>query len=873
MKWAAMIALMGLLASVGLATQTIEETNPEGADDGPAAERAIVYDLLPDAGPRFRVGGDAEVLQLLVHLELPSTTTRALYEFGVTATLRGPDGAAVWTRVLTQRARQTEAAFVADRLVSLTDAASVVLTLPAAPPGSTLEVRLATAGTLGEDGWTVTPFAAPRALVRAYRQRLLDLDEREQRRTALLDADERRLTETYLPWFSLTATQQQQHLASAWIRLAAEGRAGVDYQVRSIYVAAPRPSPRPPPDEPALTIGAGQPAVFQLVGPGAIEVRAWPMGLMPAGRPQTVRMHLHRIVAAAPTSGEAAPDPVPVEQTLTVVPGAVESAALVVPPGWWSLELATDLPDVAVQVRADAPERHAGPDGHAMHVDGDGRAFVPVDVQRLQLYTLGAGTPPLPVALVAGADAEDGFLQVDVRAVGAPAAVALTYSFHDAAGALLDSGRYVAATTRAAPFDRLGTAPAHDEGGALAQALGFPLGTTPVSEPVALRLLAPPGAAQLRVSTTAPALVAIHGRLAGGGAPSASPWIAPYPALADVGMRWRHAPRSAARTFPRRAEDHAARAAAGQVVLLMAQVRAEPVAARMPLLGPWRTEEPRGAHPRVRLLERVAAAQRGEALAHWGPGSFTRLQRGAPERLDLARGGLIPARVGYQATGSAEAIVGKSLAVAIDGHTHEILLRSRAGRLDLPGRRGAATMRWDAGPDGVAVLVNRPPLTASGAPVYEQRWLHRLGAGGLTIGFDKPDAAPIGVNIVVYWLGGAAAGSDLLIEVDGGAPRRLRAAPVSAVFKARRTAQASPTRRVEVLFPDERGAREVGTTRLAVVLGDDVVPGRHHVRVRPVGGAPVWLRFFHSGEERKTEGAWQWNTRTAGTMGEADADE
>lgn len=876
MKWAAITVLMGVLTSVGLATQTIGGTLPEGADERHAAERVFVYDLTRDEGPRFRLGGGPEVLQLLVHLELPAAVEHAVHEFGVTATLRGPDGAALWTRTLTQRAKHTDSAHVADRGVTLTDAASVALTLPEAPHGSMVEFRLATAGVLASDGWTVTPFAEPRALMRAYRQRLLDVEERDQRRTALLDADERRLSETYLPWFALSATQQQQHLATAWVRLAAEGREGVDYRVRSIYVAAPEAEPQLPVSEPALTIGAGQPAVVQLTGPGAITVRAWPLGATSGG---AVRMQLHRIVGAdgaAPADGEVRGDAVVVERSLEVTAGAVGEAALVVPPGWWSLELATDLAEVAVQVRADVPGRHAGPDEHAMHVDQGGGAFVPVDVQRLQLYKLGPDTPALRVALVAGSDPEAGFLQVDVRAVGALGPVPLTYSFYDAAGGLLDTGVYEAATIKPAPFERLGEAPNLPETGTIAQALGFPLGTTAVSEPALLRLLAPPGSAQLRVTATRPALVAIHGRLAGGGDPVVSPWVAPYPALAELGMRWRHAPRAMARTFPRRAEDHAARVAAGQVVVLMAQVRAEAIGEQAALAGPWQTEQPSGVHQRLRLLERVAPIQRDEALAHWGPGSYTRLMRGTAERLDLARGGLIPTRVWYQATGSAGAIVGESLGVAIEGRRHDVLIRSRAGRLDLPGRRGTTAMRWVDGPEGVAVLVNRPPAQASGAPLYEQRWLHRLGANGLTIGFDKQGTAPMGVNIVVYWLGRAPTGSELLIEVDGGAPKRLRAAPVSQVFKARRTATAMPTRTVEVLFPDQRGARTIGMTRLAVVLGDDIVPGRHSVRVKSVGGAPVWLRFFHSGEDKPVDGAWQWSTRATGsmgTMGEADADE
>jgi hypothetical protein len=74
----------------------------------------------------------------------------------VVATLRGPDGAVLWERTVTQKARQTkegaraegwdyEAAFVVDGGVELSDAASVELALPDVPPGSALELRLAEA--------------------------------------------------------------------------------------------------------------------------------------------------------------------------------------------------------------------------------------------------------------------------------------------------------------------------------------------------------------------------------------------------------------------------------------------------------------------------------------------------------------------------------------------------------------------------------------------------------------------------------------------------------------------------------------------------------------------------------------------------------
>ena len=106
------------------------------------AERVVVYALTPTDGPRFRVPGGPQELLLLLHLELPPTpevtAPPASYRFGVIATLRGPDGGALWERTLTLRTRQTrsgrrdagwdhEAAFVPGGQLALSDSGSLEL--------------------------------------------------------------------------------------------------------------------------------------------------------------------------------------------------------------------------------------------------------------------------------------------------------------------------------------------------------------------------------------------------------------------------------------------------------------------------------------------------------------------------------------------------------------------------------------------------------------------------------------------------------------------------------------------------------------------------------------------------------------------------
>ena len=890
-RWLALPTLLLVLTGVVQATRALAVA-PSLAPVGgklARAERAMVYELTTAGGPRFRLAGGAEVVQLLVHLELPvGGAVGAAIRFGVVATLRGPDGAVLWERTVTQKARQTkegeraegwdyEAAFVVDGEVELSDAASVELALPDVPPGSSLELRLAE-----ETGVVVAGemrrFAGPTALMRAYRRHAVDPAERELRRLALVSSGERRLPETYLPWYALATDQQEQRLASAWERLAAEGRAGVDYRVRSIYVAPPRPPASAVTAEPALMVGAGQPLVLQLAGPGTVWVDASASG---AEAGSTVRVRLREVPMAGPEDRSGRPgEDVPGDrfeearvvaaQEVAAVPAG--RAEISVPVGWWSLEVETDLASAVVQVRGDAADRHAGAEDHAIHAQAGGEALMPVDVRTLPVYALGPEAAPLPVALAPGEEPEARFVRVSARAWGTLAPVTVHYSFVDARGAELAGGDEVVDTTTAAPFERLRAGAEAVPEDSLRAPVVFPLGEAAVSEPVTVGLIAPAAAVRLLVSTNVPALVAVHGEL-----PrrvdddGRTRWTWPYDQIADPTVRWRYAPVSRPRTFPRRAEDHAERAAAGQVRTIAAQVRTEAVAPEQAAEGPWRAEQPRGTHARVRLLEEVPQARRSAALAAWGPGSYTRLRAGGSATLDLTRGLPRPPVLRYQVTGAAIDVVGAGLELTIDGEQTRWPVASRTGRRTLP-RRSTSTVGW-TGPATVAMLVNRPPADGGGR-LYEHRQIHQLSTGGLTVTLDKPGAAPVGMNVVVYWLDGAPReATTLTIEVDGGAPARRRGAPVRGVLAARRTIAVAPDRRSDAIFPDRRGEGQVAIGRAAVVLGDDVAAGNHAVRVRHAGGPPVWVRFFRAGKADVQRGAWQWGERRAAVVEEADADE
>jgi hypothetical protein len=218
-------------------------------------------------------------------------------------------------------------------------------------------------------------------------------------------------------------------------------------------------------------------------------------------------------------------------------------------------------------------------------------------------------------------------------------------------------------------------------------------------------------------------------------------------------------------------------------------------------------------------------------------------------------------------------VVGQAMALAVGGHSLRWTVSAREGRKPLPGR-GPAELRWTEGPDEMMVLIDRPPGGRSGAPLYEHRQLHRLGAGGLSLTIDKPDAAPVAVNAVLYWIGGTPdEASALQIEIDGGRPRRREGATVSDVTPGTRVLQVLPTRRTEIVLPDRRGLASAGLARVTAVLGDDLAPGRHTIRISPVSGPPTWLRFFRAGQASTGGSALQWNERRDGVTLEDSDDE
>ncbi|MEZ4448033.1 MAG: hypothetical protein R3B09_01055 [Nannocystaceae bacterium] len=933
------------------------------------AERTVVYTVTPTFGPSFRLGGAAETVLLVAHLQLPREpyTPGRSYRFALIATLRGPDGALLGRWTVSRRTRQTkadrgaegwgyEAAFVPDGRLEVTDGAAIELALPSAPPRSRLDLRLSEeTGLLDADDRTlIAAFKEPRALVRVYRE--VEVDDAEaaaQARGEGKGAGARRLA-TYLPWHALDLARRRRSVGAGWERMVAEGRTGEDYEAQGIYVAAARPSERPPTLEPAIEVAADQPAVVHVQGPTVVTLRGRWTGAREAPTPPSIAVAGRWLGDLNPPTGagasasaspgddrdEAGPrGHVPSDLSLQTddlrgpeAPADLEEGARLelaadggwrelqvsIPRGWTSLEVTSDAARAELQVLTDDPSRHVGADPHGVHRRADGRPLVPVDVRSAPHYVVGPAAAPLEVDLVGPADIYAQVLRVDARAVGAPRPLPFHVEFIDAAGRIvaeLDerlepaapapferlrpiAGRWGAATEAlvggsppidvadepltlaAAPHlaaDLLGGAgeappePDHRPSDEPEGALGFPLGVAPVSESTSLRLIAPEGAVRARIRAEAPALVALRGLLPPSDEPRrGSSWTWPYDQVEIDDARWRYAPRRRARWFPLAADDHRRRVDAGEVMAVQGQIRLEdeiPSGDRRK--GPWEAIHPIGRHPRRAILEQVSPAQRAEALRRWGPGSYAALPRGRAVDFDL-RPGTWPATVSTQVIGALGPAIGESVSLEVGEQRFAWPIRGRLERKCLPVVDAARTrVTWTEGPRDAVILVDRPPRGA--APIYRRRQLHQLGPRGLSLTVDKPTQAAIAVNVVIYWIGAAPrVPSELRVELDRGAPRRQIATPTTHFTAGARTLRAAPEEELQLLAEELPRAGVAHVLRAVIALGDDVAPGRHTVRITPISGPPVWVRFFRQDDPRLRARTWQWQERQAALHVEVD---
>lgn len=316
-------------------------------------------------------------------------------------------------------------------------------------------------------------------------------------------------------------------------------------------------------------------------------------------------------------------------------------------------------------------------------------------------------------------------------------------------------------------------------------------------------------------------------------------------------QHWRHAPYAVKAWAPILPDNDAELDTASRVLQLAGQVRLETRAPpSVPL--PERSIAPEGQPLRRELLTRELLPF-GAALPQSG---WTVLGAPTELRVDaaaLARGGL---ELVYRAEG---ARLGEPLQVLVDGsvaHDEPLIVRSGRVRLELPP--GNHRVAVDGlGADGMALVRAAP---ARGGAIVRSHGVFELTTRQpLDFVIEQRRGERLTLLLFVVTEPGTRDFS-LLYDVDGGQPRLQRGA-----FYRRATTPSGALTGVAGsdaagrLWELERpglgaGSFPDGVARAAVVLGDDLEPGRHRVRIRrgPAQRGGIWLRAVLVGQSGAT---------------------
>lgn len=785
------------------------------------AERILYYDVRADRGPRFALTGDTRDIQIVSHAVLPGSIAfdpqrRVLYGLR----LRITDGEhPVWERVFYTESRQSKAnrtgglwadenAFSLDESIELTDDRRMRVTLPATvTAGHTLELTA-----VGD---------VDLVLARVYEivpRSSIDID----RKLARLSADQVQrwfASATFVPWALWPRADQRAALRLHARRLAAVGDRGTDYTAHVIYYTGFRlpvedvPRARPP------EVDRHRALAFNVVGPGAVRMTIAPVARDADAPIATVWL---RDV----TDGTPAPAPIG-----AVAPGAPPLVHTVsIGPGIHSLHLFTDSPaPLSVIATAESGRPIAEP----VRIAGVATPAIVPDVRRFPVYLAHAEAVTAPI--VPGTGTLDQLIRVDVRAVGppggdAPDRVGVRLAFFDANGAPTGTFDRVVRTEHA-PFERLG---------------GMAAEPRPVSEPVALRIIAPPRSARVDVTAGGPAAVRLYAY-----ADDDDELDAPYRDWPVDGARWRYAPRVRRRWLPIVPANAEALAAAGLRATISSQVRLEPRTTgrrgREPATEATVSVRPLGTPPQARIVEPVEAGDRETVAARWPPGTVAYVEPGAARAYDTARGG--PQRVSvYYWVDRAD--VGASITIAVDG-VDRVRRRTTAthGRITLPRLAPGHHTIAVAAPASARIAVDRPPVDASGVALARIRRVYALDRAPLRVRVRKPSAAPVAVRAVIYAPERTASPVPALdIAVDGGGPRRVSGRLLPRVTPSRRRVALPPARATQPAAVLET-LEGIGFARVvSAPIGSDIIAGAHTVTVANSSGRRLWVRFYTTAE-------------------------
>ncbi|MBA3452737.1 MAG: hypothetical protein H0T42_06590 [Deltaproteobacteria bacterium] len=797
------IGMIGAFAALALAVSKTVSQPPDVLERKVSdAERHLYYRITAAEGAVFVLTGDETSIRLIVHAVVPGAASgydqAREIEYGVRVEME-LDGKP-WHRDLHTRARQSKArwipehggmwldenTFSLERGLELSDDRHLIVVLPAGvSPGTRLKVTMLTA----EEGIVRGYAPLPRA----------DIDHRLD---AMRPVDRKRLAEqiSYAPWDRL-------HVRELAVVRFAERRLSDDGhpETREVYTTGYRMR-----DVAMLEWGtvitAERGLAVNVVGPAQLELAVRRADPSPAPAQLVVTL-LGETAAPAPLS--------------IAVPSsdASETHPVSIPEGVFT---ATISSTGSARVQLTAP-----PETAIALAGTTGGGPLVADVQRISSYLSGPDGPPIAVALEEPIDQVGRTIRVDVRTLAAAPVATLTLDAVDAEGRTIST----VASRIDSVVSRFEVAHLFDAEQAL------------VGEPVGVCLVAPAGAREVRIRTDVPALVAISTAMPGTSVTGRLE--SPFAEVPLATLMWRYARQAERQWQPVRAKNHAA-LTPQRTVTLVAQARLErrvvPPAA---LAGTSLT--PVDRLERQTMIERVPSGEVASTVAAWTAGDHTRLIPGRVTRIDFSRSPDRPTLRYFAARSGGADVVGSKLQIKLDGRAlDDETLSATGGTMDLPrGLTGIHTLEVETSAP-VRLLVDRPPV--GGAELYAMRTVYRVPDDGkpIRIRVTKRPLVALTVNVVLYTPRAVMdPATSIRIVVDGGAPTRIEGVALASWTLADRALSLPASDRPATLgFTDTDRGGPLYPRRIAVTIGDDLLPGPHTIELRVDGARPVWGRWF-----------------------------
>jgi hypothetical protein len=482
------------------------------------------------------------------------------------------------------------------------------------------------------------------------------------------------------------------------------------------------------------------------------------------------------------------------------------------------------------------------------------------DLRRLPVYVASALSQPLDVAVEPEGDVMARTVRFDARVL-APEDATLPTLATEVDVTFVDGDGKVMATERQSlsaalsRFERVELMPISTEPDEMVRARLPVMRQVAVTEPAALRVIAPRGTAIVRLYSQRQTAFRLFGFA------SAEDRVAlPYREAMVASLGWRYAPLEERRWLaihPANRKDLVRR---GQVAALAAQVRLEPQrkdeTTRLVTAGTVLV--PRGQPEQQEILEPIPAERRGQEIRQWDGTSFAKVPPPGHLRFQVRAGPAQRPVLFHRATPAA---IGAALSIQIDeGTAMPWVVTGSAGYLRLPRLDpGPHTLRITGAPRSLDLLLDQRPL----APVelFKLRTVYALSPRPLRLSVVKKGDERVVVNAIVYGPG-TREDPDVSVRtrIDEGRPGR-RQVPVTDVTIAQRTVPLPPANRALAAQLSTTTEAVAGFPRVVpIYLGPDIVAGRHDVDVEAKGGARLWARFFiNRRPPAAAEKALQWN--------------